>query len=129
MERTPAGIRPIFSALQPVADRLKAATVLLLRTFGRSRGSLGSRGSGRVGGRSSSGIHSSSVASGGGGITSGVDGLAGSFGGLIGSSRGVGSGFLRGFNRSFFLLRAAGEGQGGKGGGECKFRVHGRYPN
>ena len=79
------------------------------------------------------------------GITSGLDGLASGFhgrasgiggfarggsggvGSLASGGSGVSSGFLRGLH-GLFLLRAAGQDEGGQGGGKCDLRVHAMYP-
>ena len=134
MERTPAGIRPILFR-QPVTGWRNGAGRRLLTSSLRpgpaaasAAGAAASAAGAAAASVGSSG-GSSGVASGGSGITGGVSGLASGFGRLIGSGGGVSSSVLRRFDGGFFLLRAAGEGQGGKGGGECKFRVHGRYPN
>ena len=65
----------------------------------------------------------SGVASGGGSVRRGSSGVRGGVSSLASSSGGVSSSFLRGFD-GFFLLGAAGEDQGGEGGGESDLRVH-----
>jgi hypothetical protein len=77
-------------------------------------------------GRSSGGGVNGSFASGGGGIRRSSGGVGGGVSSLASSGSGVSSGFLRGFD-GFFLLGAAGEGQGGEGGSESDLRVHGIY--
>ena len=115
--RNPAGIRPVLAELGSVRGGRRL----------RRRGSGVDRGSGRVdrdsGVGGSSGIGGSSIASSGSGIAGGVDGRTGGVSGFVGSGGGVSSGFLRGLD-GLFLLGAASEGQGGKGGGESDLRVH-----
>lgn len=80
----------------------------------------------------------SCITSGLDGLASGIRGLASGVGGFArsGSSgvgsfasggSGVSSGFLRGLH-GLFLLRAAGQDEGGQGGGKCDLRVHAMYP-
>jgi len=115
MERTPAGIRPIFSSARngPTNSQRQLLGRFLDGSASVLRGFAGS-GSG--------------VASGSGGIASSSGGVASSSGsridgGVASGSGGVSSSFLRGFH-GFFLLGAAGEDQGGEGGGESDLRVH-----
>ncbi|MEY2919148.1 MAG: hypothetical protein RL261_453, partial [Pseudomonadota bacterium] len=65
----------------------------------------------------------SGVASGGGGVRRSSGGVRGGVSSLASGGSGVSSSFLRGFD-GFFLLGAAGEGQGGEGSGESDLRVH-----
>jgi hypothetical protein len=136
MERTPAGIRPIFSSARngpansqrQLLGRFLDGSASVLRGFASSGSGVASGGGGIA--SSSSGVASgggsridSGVASGGGGIRRGSGGVRGGVSGLASGSGGVSSSFLRGFD-GFFLLGAASEGQGGKGGGESDLRVH-----
>jgi hypothetical protein len=104
MERTPAGIRPIFSSTQ--GGPTNSQRQLLGRFLGGSASFL-------------RGIAGSS----GGGVRGGSGGGRGSVDSLASGSGGVSSGFLRGFD-GFFLLGAAGQDEGGQGGGESDLRVH-----
>jgi hypothetical protein len=136
MERTPAGIRPIFSSARKGATnsqrqllgRFLDGSAGVLRGFASSSSGVASGGGGVTG--SSSGVASgggsrvnSGVASGSGGIRRGSSGVRGGVSSLASGSGGVSSSFLRGFD-GFFLLGAAGEDQCGKGGGESDLRVH-----
>ncbi|MGB7905608.1 MAG: hypothetical protein WCF43_13000, partial [Steroidobacteraceae bacterium] len=64
-----------------------------------------------------------SFASSGGSVRGGSSSVRGGVGSLASGGGGVSSGFLRGFD-GFFLLGAAGEYEGGEGGGESDLRVH-----
>ncbi len=136
MERTPAGIRPIFSSARD--GPANSQRQLLGRFLDGSAGVLRGFASGGSGVASSSGgVASSSggvasgggsgvnggVASGGGGVRRSSGGVRGGVSSLASGSGGVSSSFLRGFD-GFFLLGAAGEDQGGEGGGESDLRVH-----
>ena len=136
MERTPAGIRPIFSSTRQgptnsqrqLLGRFLDGSASVLRGFAGSGSGVASSGSGVA--SSSSGVASSGgsridggVASGGGGVRRGSGGVRGGVSSLASGSGGVSSSFLRGFD-GFFLLGAAGEDQGGEGGGESDLRVH-----
>ena len=136
MERTPAGIRPIFSSARngpansqhQLLGRFLDGSASFLRGFAGSGSGVASGGGGIA--SNSSGVGSgggrrvdSSVASGGGGVRRGSGGIRGGVSSLASGSGGVSSSFLRGFD-GFFLLGAAGEGQGGKGGSESDLRVH-----
>ena len=96
-----------------------------LNGFARRHG--GVRGGTGNGVASFRGGRGGGVNGGGAGIDGGVrrssGGVRGGVSSLASGSGGVSSGFLRGFD-GFFLLGAAGEGQGGKGGGESNLRVH-----
>ncbi len=138
MERTPAGTRSTLASLSAGRraatgglrsrnDRQRSVRGRCSRLLGRGRGSSGvgssagsgvARGSGGVDGFTS-GVNGG-VARGSGG----VDGFASGVGRLVGSGSGVSSGFLRGFDGSLFLLGAASEGKGGKGGSQSDLRVH-----
>ena len=136
MERTPAGIRPIFSSTRKgptnsqrqLLGRFLDGSASVLRGFAGSGSGVAS-GSGGIA-SSSSGVASSGgsridggVASGSGSIRRGSGGVRGGVNSLASGSGGVSSSFLRGFD-GFFLLGAAGEDQGGEGGGESDLRVH-----
>ena len=132
MERTPAGIRPIFSSARDgpansqrqLLGRFLGGSASVLRGFASSGSSVASGGGGIA--SSSGGVASgggSGVASGGGGVRRSSGGVRGGVSSLASGSGGVSSSFLRGFD-GFFLLGAAGEGQGGEGGGESDLRVH-----
>ena len=150
MERTPAGIRPIFSSAlsgptnsqRQLLGRFLRGLAGVLRGFaGSSSGvtssssGVASSGSGVASGgggiaSSSGGVASSSgsriddgVASGGGGVRRSSGSVRGGVSSLASGSGCVSSSFLRGFD-GFFLLGAAGEDQGGEGGGESDLRVH-----
>jgi len=133
MERTPAGIRSILCR-HPRRDDERSTPILLGGFRGRSssvrRGSGGvRRGSGGVRRGSGSGVArggsgvNGGVASSGGGVRRGSGGVRGGVSSLASGGGGVSSSFRRGFD-GFFLLGAAGEGQGGEGGGEGDLRVH-----
>jgi hypothetical protein len=136
MERTPAGIRPIFSSAREgstnsqrqLLGRFLGGSAGVLRSFAGSSSSVASGGGGIASG--SSGVAGSSggridggVASGSGGIRRGSGSVRGGVSSLASGGGGVSSSFLRGFD-GFFLLGAAGEDQGGEGGGESDLRVH-----
>ena len=136
MERTPAGIRPIFSSTRQgptnsqrqLLGRFLGGGASFLRGIAGSGSGVAS-GSGGIA-SSSSGVASGGgsridggVASGSGGIRRGSGGVRGGVNSLASGSGGVSSSFLRGFD-GFFLLGAAGEDQGGEGGGESDLRVH-----
>jgi hypothetical protein len=136
MERTPAGIRSIFSSARngpansqrQLLGRFLGGSASFLRGFAGSGSGVASGGSsvasggGGIAGSSGSRIDDG-VASGGGGIRRGSGGVRGCISSLASGSGGVSSSFLRGFD-GFFLLGAASEDQGGKGGGESDLRVH-----
>jgi len=84
-------------------------------------GGLGSCITSGVDGRAS-GVHGR--ASGVGSFARGGSGGVGSF---ASGNSGVSGGFLRGLH-GLFLLRAAGQDEGGQGGGKCDLRVHAMYP-
>ena len=120
-----------------VASCAACAGVLRSRTGGGSGvasggGGVTSNGSGVASG-GGGGVDGGAggVDSGGAGSGSGVgSGVASNGSGVSGGSGGIrrlGGGVDSGFDRSF-LLGAAGEGQGGQGGGECDLRVHVQYP-
>ena len=136
MERTPAGIRPIFSSTRKgptnsqrqLLGRFLDGSASVLRGFASSGSGVASGGGGIA--SSSGGVASgggsridSGVASGGGGVRRSSGSVRGGVSSLASGSGGVSSSFLRGFD-GFFLLGAAGEDQGGKGGGESDLRVH-----
>jgi hypothetical protein len=136
MERTPAGIRPIFSSARngptnsqrQLLGRFLDGSASVLRGFAGSGSGVAS-GSGGIA-SSSGGVASSSgsriddgVASGGGGVRRSSGSVRGGVSSLASGSGGVSSSFLRGFD-GFFLLGAAGEDQGGEGGSESDLRVH-----
>jgi hypothetical protein len=136
MERTPAGIRPIFSSTRQgstnsprqLLGRFLDGSASVLHGFASGGSGVASGGGGIA--SSSSGIASSGgsrvnggVASGSGGIRRGSGGIRGGVSSLASGGSGVSSSFLRGFD-GFFLLGAAGEDQGGEGGGESDLRVH-----
>jgi hypothetical protein len=136
MERTPAGIRPIFSSTRQgptnsqrqLLGRFLDGSASVLRGFASSGSGITSSSSGVASGSSSvasgggRGVNDG-VASGGGGIRRGSGGVRGGVSSLASGSGGVSSSFLRGFD-GFFLLGAAGEDQGGEGGSESDLRVH-----
>jgi hypothetical protein len=136
MERTPAGIRPIFSSTRQgptnsqrqLLGRFLDGSASFLRGVASSGSGVASGGGGIAG--SSSGVASGGgsridggVASGSGSIRRGSGGVRGGVNSLASGSGGVSSSFLRGFD-GFFLLGAAGEDQGGEGGSESDLRVH-----
>ena len=136
MERTPAGIRPIFSSTRKgptnsqrqLLGRFLDGSASVLRGFAGSGSGVAS-GSGGIA-SSSGGVAGSSgsrvdggVASGSGGVRRGSGSVRGGVSSFASGSGGVSSSFLRGFD-GFFLLGAAGEDQGGEGGGESDLRVH-----
>ena len=136
MERTPAGIRPIFSSAlsgptnsqRQLLGRFLHGSARVLRGFAGGSSGIASSSSGVASGGSGvasgggSGVNGS-VASGGGSVRRSSGGVRGGVSSLASGSGGVSSSFLRGFD-GFFLLGAASEGQGGEGGGECDLRVH-----
>jgi hypothetical protein len=136
MERTPAGIRPIFSSARngptnsqrQLLGRFLGGSASFLRGFAGSGSGVAS-GSGGIASSSSSVASGGgsridgSVASGSGSIRRGSGGVRGGVSSLASGSGGVSSSFLRGFD-GFFLLGAAGEDQGGEGGSESDLRVH-----
>ena len=129
MERTPAGIRPIFSSAlsgptnsqRQLLGRFLHGSARVLRGFAGGSSGIASSSSGVASGGGSR--IDSGVASGGGGVRRGSSGVRGGVSGLASGGSGVSSSFLRGFD-GFFLLGAASEGQGGKGGSESDLRVH-----
>ena len=136
MERTPAGIRPILSSARngptnsqrQLLGRFLDGSASVLRGFASSGSGVASSSGGVA--SSSGGVASgggrridSGVASGGGGVRRGSGGIRGGVSSLASGSGGVSSSFLRSFD-GFFLLGAAGEDQGGEGGGESDLRVH-----
>ncbi len=138
MERIPAGTRPILCRQRSGERRRTVSANYLaaswtactgvLRGFAGSSSGVASGGSGVASGGAASrsgrgsGVNGS-VASSGGSVRRSSGGVRGGVSSLASGSGGVSSGFLRGFD-GFFLLGAAGEGQGGKGGGESNLRVH-----
>ncbi len=132
MERTPAGIRSIFSSARngptdsqrQLLGRFLHGSAGVLRSFASGSGGVASSSSGVA--SNSSGVASGAnngITSSSGGVRRSSGGVRGGVSSLASGSGGISSGFLRGFD-GFFLLGAAGEDQGGEGGGESDLRVH-----